>query len=328
MNDRDALAAEFETHRVHLRAVAYRMLGSTSDAEDAVQEAWLRLSRSHATEIGNLGGWLTTVVARVCLDMLRSRKSRREQYVGLDLPEAVDSATAEARGSATGQDAAARARTDPEAAAMLAESVGQALLVVLESLSPVERVVFILHDTFGVPFAEIAPVVGRTPAATKKLASRARGRVRAEPAEPAEPADPAGEPAASGAAAGTGINLAGHRRVVEAFLNAVRVGDVDTLLHVLAPDVVRHADPAAVPVGAATRVRGIDSVVEETRHFAARAQIAELVLVDGAPGLVVAHEGRPLLVVTFSVEQDRITAYDVIADPARLAGLTLAVLDD
>jgi RNA polymerase sigma factor (sigma-70 family) len=314
MNDRDALAAEFETHRAHLRAVAYRMLGSAGEAEDAVQEAWLRLGRADAAEIGNLRGWLTTVVARVCLDLLRSRKSRREHYVGLDLPEAAHPGAA--TGPAADRDAAARARTDPEESVMLAESVGQALLVVLESLSPVERVVFILHDTFGVPFAEIAPVVGRTPAATKKLASRARGKVRSEPDDTAAPTRV------------PGADLARHRRVVEAFLNAVRVGDVDTLLHVLAPGVVRTADPAALPVGAATRVSGIESVIEETRHFAARAQAAELVLVDGAPGLVVAHEGRPFLAVTFTIDQNQITAYDVVADPARLAGLALAVLDE
>ena len=287
MDERDALTARFQEQRGHLRAVAYRMLGSSSDAEDAVQEAWLRLDRVDAGSLDNLAGWLRTVVTRICLDMLRSRRSRREDLTG-DVPEPA------------GDD-------HPEEEALRADSVSRALLVVLNTLEPAERVAFVLHDMFAVPFDQIAPVLERTPVATKKLASRARHKVRGTPAVP--PAD-----------------LARQQRVVAAFLAAARAGDLDAILAVLAPDVVRRADPAALPPGAATEVRGARPVAEGTVLLAGRARLAEPALVDGVVGAVVAPGGRLLFAVTFTVEDDRITAYDVIADPDRLRRLNLAVL--
>jgi RNA polymerase sigma-70 factor (ECF subfamily) len=282
----------FEQHRPHLRAVALRMLGSAAEAEDAVQEAWLRFSRADTSGVHNITGWLTTVVARVSLDALRDRASRREQPAGWELPEAPDG---------TGP--------DPQEEAELADSVGRALLVVLDRLAPAERVAFVLHDVFGLGFAEIGPVLSRSTGAAKKLASRARRKVRVP--KDALPAD-----------------LTGHRRVVETFLDAVRRADLDALLAVLAPDVVRRADPVSLRPGAAAVVRGAREVAAEARALSPqRARHAEPALVDGAMGVVVAPGGRLRAALVFTIVDGLITAYEVIADPARLAGLDVAVLD-
>ncbi|MGH3786670.1 MAG: sigma-70 family RNA polymerase sigma factor [Pseudonocardiaceae bacterium] len=293
MDEHEGLAKRFETHRSHLRAVAYRMLGSPSEADDAVQEAWLRLSRVDVSGVENLAGWLRTVVSRVCLDMLRSRKSRREEPVG---QQVLDQITDAGHGS------------DPEHEVLLVDSVGRALLVVLDTLAPAERIAFVLHDMFAVPFDQIAPILGRSPIATKKLASRARHRVH-------------GTPAVAGA------ELARHRHIVDAFLAAARGGDINALLAVLAPDVVRRADRAALPSGVATEVRGAQAVAEETVVFGRRSQFAQPALVNGAVGVVVAPRGRLLLALTVTIEGDKIAEFDVIADAARLQQLDLAVLD-
>jgi RNA polymerase sigma factor (sigma-70 family) len=281
----DELAAEFEAERGRLHGLAYRMLGSAAEADDAVQEAWLRLNR--VDSVDNLAAWLTTVVSRVCLDVLRSRKARREDPFEV-LPEPA-------------------AGADPAAEVELADSVGRALLVVLDALGPAERIAFVLHDLFAVPFDRIAPVLDRTPVAAKKLASRARQRVRGT--SPLPPAD-----------------LARHRRVVDAFLAAARGGDLGSLLEVLAPDVVRRADAAALPAGAAREVRGARTVAEETQVFGKRARFAEAALVDGAVGVVVAPRGRLLLAMAVTVEGERVASYEVIADPARLAALRVTLL--
>ncbi len=292
MDEPDVLAERFEAWRGRLRAVAYRLLGSAGEAEDAVQEAWLRLGRTDVGDVGNLDGWLRTVVTRICLDMLRARTARREELTG---PPAFDEISAPAEGG------------HPEDEAVRADSVSRALLVVLDRLEPAERVAFVLHDMFAVPFGQIAPLVERTPAATKKLASRARGKVRGTPAVPA-------------------ADLARHRRVVAAFLAAARAGDLTAILAVLAPDVVRRADPATLPPGGATELRGARSVAEGTLVLGGRARFAELALVNGTVGAVLAPGGRLLAALTFTVEDDKITAYDVIGDPARLGRLSLAVL--
>ena len=292
MDEHDWLAQRFEEHRTHLRAVAYRMLGSLSEADDAVQETWLRLERVEADRLDNLAGWLRTVVTRICLDMLRSRRSRREdlteQQVFDQVPEPVHGSR-------------------PEEQALLADSVSRALLVVLDTLDPGERIAFVLHDMFAVPFDQIAPIVERSTDATKKLASRARRKVRGTPVIPA-------------------AELARQRRVVTAFLTAARAGDLAGILAVLAPDVVRRADASALPPGAAAVVRGARAVAEGTAALAHRSQVAEPALVNGTVGVVVAPRGRLLFVLTFLVEDDRITEYEVIADPARLRRLDLAVL--
>jgi RNA polymerase sigma factor (sigma-70 family) len=281
----------FEEHRPHLRAVALRLLGSAAEAEDAVQETWLRFSRADTSDVHNLPGWLTTVVSRVSLDALRSRAARREQPAGWELPEPR-----------------AAAGPDPQEEAELADSVGRALLVVLDRLAPAERVAFVLHDVFGLAFAEIGPVLSRSPDATKKLASRARQKVRVP--EDALPAD-----------------LAGHRRVVETFLDAVRRADLDALLAVLAPDVVRRADPISLRPGAAAVVRGAAEVAAEARGLSQqRARHAEPALVDGTVGAIVAPRGQLVAALVFTIEAGRITSYEVIADPARLAGLDVALL--
>lgn len=284
---RDQPADRFEAHRAHLRAVAYRMLGSLPEAEDAVQETWLRLSRIDAAQVDNLAAWLRTVVSRVCLDVLRHRRANREDAVG-HLPETP-------------------ADDDPAMEAVLADSVGRALLVVLDTLTPAERVAFVLHDTFAVPFDRIAPIVGRTTATTKKLASRARLKVR-------------------GAGSLPEAELGRQRQVVDAFLAAARLGDFDALIAVLDPDVVRRADPVALPPGAATEVRGAPAVARETVALTANAHHAEPALVDGGVGIVVAPRGRLLLALTVTVRHDRITAYEVIADPARLHRLAITAL--
>jgi RNA polymerase sigma-70 factor (ECF subfamily) len=291
VNDHDWLAERFEAHRPHLRAVAYRMLGSASEADDAVQEAWLRLDRADTSEVENLGGWLTTVVARLCLDMLRARTSRREEPVGAHLPDPI----------ASPQDG-----IDPEQEALLAEGIGLALLVVLDTLTPAERVAFVLHDMFAMPFDQVAAVVGRSPAAAKMLASRARRRVQGTAAVP----DP---------------DLTRQRAVVDAFLAASRGGDFDALLAVLDPAVVVRADRAAVLAGADREVRGAPAVADT---FSGRARLARPALVDGAAGAVWAPGGRPRVVFAFTIAGGRIVEIDLLADPERLRQLDLAVLDD
>lgn len=293
MDERDLLAERFEAQRGQLRTVAYRMLGSLSEADDAVQEAWLRLGRVDTGKVDNLAGWLRKVVTRICLDMLRSRRSRRENLTGQQvLDQALDAVES----------------SNPEDEALLADSVSRALLVVLDTLPPAERVAFVLHDMFAVPFDEIAPIVERTPVATKKLASRARRKVQGTPVVPA-------------------AELARHRRVVSAFLAAARAGDLTGILAVLAPGVVRRADPAALPPSAAAELHGSRAVAEGTVVLARRSQFAELALVNGAVGLVVAPRGQLLAALTFAIDDDKIAEYEVIADPARLQQLHLAVLD-
>jgi RNA polymerase sigma-70 factor (ECF subfamily) len=289
MEQHDLLAERFEEHRTRLRAVAYRMLGSASEADDAVQEAWLRLSRSDSSGVDNLGGWLTTVVARVCLTMLQSRRSRREELVGSHLPEPV----------ASPEDGG-----DPEHEALLADSVGLALLVVLDTLAPAERLAFVLHDMFAVPFDEIAPIVGRSPAAARQLASRARRRVQG--------------------AAPTDGDLNRRREVVDAFLAASRRGDFDALLAVLDPEVVLRSDHAAVKTGASKEVRGAAAVAGT---FSGRARTAQLALIDGAPGAVWAPGGKPRVVIGFTMAGGKIVAIDLLADPERLRQLDLFVID-
>jgi RNA polymerase sigma-70 factor, ECF subfamily len=294
MEEQEWLAARFEAHRSHLRGVAYRMLGSRSEADDAVQEAWLRLSRSGTSGVENLGGWLTTIVARVCLDMLRGRKSRHEEPVGPHVPEPI-----------AGRDG----ETDPEHEALLAESVGLALLVVLEKLAPAERVAFVLHDMFDLPFDEIAPIVGRSPTAARQLASRARRRVR-------------------GGAAVSDADLTRQRDVVDAFLAASRDGDFDALVAVLDPDVVVRAHLAAIPVDAPSEVRAAPAVAKRAFAFSGRARFAQAALVNGAVGIVVAPRGRLSTVLGFTIAGGKIVEIDVIADAGRLRQLDLAVLGD
>jgi RNA polymerase sigma-70 factor (ECF subfamily) len=291
MDERDWLAERFEEHRGRLRAVAYRMLGSLSEADDAVQEAWLRLSRSDADEIENLGGWLTTVVGRVSLNMLRSRDSRREQPLGVHVPEPiVDRADG----------------TDPEHEALVADSVGLALLVVLETLSPAERLAFVLHDIFAVPFDEIAPIVDRSPEAARQLASRARRRVRAENTVP-------------------DADLDAQREVVEAFLAAAREGDFDRLVAVLDPDVVLRADFGAA---ASREVRGATAVIGQATFYSQLGLEMKPALINGAVGVVTTRDGRPFSVGGFTVSHGRIVEMDWLADPVRLRELDLTILDD
>lgn len=286
MDDSDWLAERFEANRTHLRAVAYRMLGSSSEADDAVQEAWIRLSRSDTSEVRNLGGWLTTVVARVCLDMLRSRKSRREESLDTYLSEPVDS-------------------LDPEREALLADSVGPALLVVLDTLAPAERLAFVLHDMFDVPFDEIATIVGRSPAAARQLASRARRRIQ-------------------GADTVADADQSLRRRVVDAFLKASREGDFDALLALLDPNVVLRADQATVRTGADPEVRGARAVAQT---FSGRARHARLALVDGAAGAVWSVAGRPRVVFGFTIAEGKIVGIELLADPDHLSRLDLVPLD-
>ena len=296
MDENDWLAQRFEEHRTHMRAVAYRMLGSIGEADDAVQEAWLRFSRSNTSGVQNLGGWLTKVVSRVCLDMLRSRRSRREEPLGQPpggrMPELIVS-----HGDGI----------DPEHEALLADSVGPALLVVLETLAPAERLAFVLHDMFSVSFEEIAPIVGRFPTAARQLASRARRRVQ-------------------GAATSPGADLTRQREVVDAFLAAARGGDFEALFAVLDPDVVLRADSGAVPVGAPSEVRGAAAVAN--RAAKGRARAARPALVNGEVGVVVAPRGRLLMVLGFTISNGRIVEIDAIGDPERLSQLDLALLDD
>jgi RNA polymerase sigma-70 factor (ECF subfamily) len=291
MDERNRLAQQFEEHRGHLRAVAYKMLGSLSEADDAVQESWLRLSRSDASEVENLRAWLTTVVARVSLNVLRSRRTRREEPLDVRVPDPV----------VTRDDG-----TQPEHEALLADSVGLALLVVLDTLGPAERLAFVLHDMFGVPFEEIAEMVDRSPAAARQLASRARRRVQ-------------------GAAPVPDADLAAQRRVVDAFFAAARDGDFDALVAVLHPDVVSRGDGGP---GASAVVRGARQVAARALTFARLAPFVRPALVNGAAGAVVAPRGEPFSVMGFTVVGGRIVEIDAITDPERLRALDLAVLDD
>ncbi|MFI0467983.1 sigma-70 family RNA polymerase sigma factor [Saccharopolyspora sp. 5N102] len=292
MDEKDFLADRFEAHRGHLRAVAYRMLGSLSEADDAVQEAWLRLSRSDSAEIENLGGWLTTVVGRVCLNMLRARTARREEPLDVHVPDPIIS----------GPDA-----ITPEHEALLADSVGLALLVVLETLTPAERLAFVLHDLFAVPFDEIAPIVGRTSTATRKLASRARGRVQ-------------------GAAPAPDADLAQQREVVDAFLAAARAGDFDALLAVLDPDVVVRTDGGSLRPSVMRR--GAKEVAGGAVVFAQLAEATRPALVNGAPGAVAISDGRPISLAAFTVARGKVVELNILADPDRLRRLDLAFLED
>ncbi|RDH77878.1 RNA polymerase subunit sigma-70 [Mycolicibacterium moriokaense] len=290
MTEMEEPVHEFEEHRSHLRAVAYRMLGSLPEAEDAVQEAWLRMRRADVGEVRNPRGWLTTVVAHICLDMLRARGARPEQP--LDEAAAAHLPSAEA--------------VDPEQQAVLADSVGVALLVILQRLSPAERLAFVLHDMFDLPFAEIAPIVGRSENTAAQLAARARRRVRGRTPQPAP-------------------DLVGQRRLVEAFLAAARGGDFGSLLSALDDDVVLRVDAAAA--GSAITVRGARAVATNARAFSANARFAAPALVDGAVGIVVAPGGELALVLRFTVVGDKISEIDIEADPVRLRSLDLAVLD-
>ncbi len=292
MSESKVLGERFEENRTHLQAVAFRMLGSLSEADDAVQETWLRLRRSDTTDIENLGGWLTTVVARVCLDLLRARKSRSEEPLGALGPNPANLG-------------------DPERETLLADSVGLALLVVLETLAPVERLAFVLHDMFGLPFDEIAPIVGRSPTAARQLASRARRRVQG--------ADKVPE-----------VDRARQREIVEAFLVAIRGGDLGALLAILDPDVVLRSDAGASPSGAPREIRGSRAVTDAvllTKATRIGARSARAVLVDGAVGVVVAPRGRLLGVIGLNIARGRIIELDLIADPARLFRLELAILE-
>ena len=292
MTESEFLAAQFEEHRTRMRAVAYRMLGSLSEADDAVQEAWVRLSGVDADEVENLGGWLTTVVARVSLNMLRSRRTRREEPFDVRMPEPiVDRADG----------------TDPEHEALLGDSVGLAMLIVLETLNPAERLAFVLHDMFALPFEEIAPIVDRSPAATRQLASRARRRVQ-------------------GGRAAPDADLDTQREVLGAFLAASREGNFEALLEVLDPDVTLRADPDAVAIGSARIVRGSENVARQAFAFSRLDLEVRPVLVNGAPGTVTLRDGRPFAVAGFTIRNGRIAEMDVYADAGLLSRLDLALL--
>ena len=300
MDDEIWLVESFESHRSHLRAVAYRMLGSDSETDDALQEAWLRLSRADTSDVNNLGGWLTTVVARVCLDMLRSRRTRREEPLNDSAPDVT-------AGQAAG--------TDPEREAVLADSIGPALLVVLDTLTPPERLAFVLHDMFAVPFDEIAPIVERSPAAARQLASRARRRVQ-------------------GADAATDADRGRRHEVVSAFVAAARDGDFDELLVLLDPDVVLRADATTVEAAKANQAAGAPTVSSllrgaspVARAFAGRARAAQPALIDGTPGAVWAPGGQPRAVFDFTIIDGRIVAIELLADPEHLGQLEITILD-
>lgn len=291
MNEHAWLAEQFEANRAHLQAVAYRMLGSLAEADDAVQESWFRLSRSATGEIANLGGWLTTVVARICLDMLRSRNARREESLEATVPESI----------ASREDG-----IDPEQEALLADSIGLALLVVLNTLKPAERLAFVLHDIFALPFDEIAPLVERSETATKQLASRARRRVRGE--SMVKDAD-----------------LAANRTVIDAFLAAARGGDFNALLTVLDPEIVFRIDATTSPRGLAREIHGAQAVA---RQFSGRAQGFRTALVNGSVALIVAPHGRLFLVLVLTIKHGRLAEIEAVADPTRLRQFDLAILDD
>jgi RNA polymerase sigma-70 factor (ECF subfamily) len=291
MDDQDWLAERFEANRSHLRGVAFRMLGSFTEADDAVQEAWIRLSRTDTSHVDNLRAWLTTVVGRVCLHMLRSRRTRREASLETHLPDPILSP---------------EAGISPEQEALLGDSVGLALLVVLDSLTPAERVAFVLHDVFAVPFDEIAPIVGRTPTAARQLASRARRRVRGAPVPD--------------------VDLDGQWAVVDAFLAASRAGDFERLLAVLDPEVVLRSDGGVTRRGLTALLRGAQAVAQGAMTFRRLAETSTRLLVNGLPGGVVwAPDGRPFAVVAMTVKGGRIVLMDVVADPDRLGRLDLTV---
>jgi RNA polymerase sigma factor (sigma-70 family) len=301
MDEHEWLAKEFEGHRTRLRAVAYRMLGSLSEADDAVQETWLRLSRSDSDSVDNLAAWLTTVVGRICLNMLRSRKSRREDTLEAHGPEPVPSD---------------EARADPENETILADSVGVALLVVLDTLDPAERLAFVLHDLFGAPFDEIAPIVDRSPAAARQLASRARRRVRQAGAAPRHGVSP-------------------ERKMIDAFLAASRDGDFEALLTLLAPDVVLRADRTAIAAAAGRQAEGAPALSDEVHGpravadiFSGRAQAAQPALIDGAVGVVWAPGGNLRAAWTFTIVHGKVAAIDISADPEQLGRLDVTILDD
>ena len=292
----EKLAEQFEVHRPHVRAVAYRMLGSVSEAEDAAQEAWIRLSRTDVSGVDNLRGWLTTVVARVCLDMLRARTSRREDPLDVHVPDPIVE-RAESRGG-----------TGPEADAMLADSVGLALLVVLEKLEPAERLAFVLHDVFGMAFEEIAPVVDRSVVATRQLASRARRRVQ-------------------GQAPTSETDLRKQRRVVEAFLAAVQNGDFEALVTVLDPEIVLRADGGAVK-GMSRFVRGAQAVMAQAAAFSKLGLSSQVALVNGNIGVVSRlPDGRVLSVIGFTIADGKVVEMDILADPDRLNRLDLSAIE-
>jgi RNA polymerase sigma factor (sigma-70 family) len=288
LEEPSGLAERFEAHRSRLHAVAFRMLGSLAEADDAVQETWLRLSRAQVGQVENLGGWLTTVAARVCLDILRARAARKEEPLD---PAQISAISDPSR------------RVDPEHEALTADAVGLALLVVLDRLTPAERTAFVLHDMFDVPFAEIASIVGRSPVAAKKLASRARTRVRGGTVQHSD--------------------LARRSEIVEAFLAAAREGDLQALLVLLDPDVVRRADRWVTP---ATELRGARGVAEGTlRYIRTATRFARPALIDGDPGLVVAPHGRLRIALTIHIENAKITEIDVIGEPSRLAALAIGL---
>ena len=308
MTDSDLLAEAFEKHRDHLRAVAYRLLGSMTDADDAVQDTWLRLTGSDTSEVENLGGWLTTVVARVSLNMLRSRRHRNEEPVGDSWPGAAEAAARDGAAAASGRPGPPG---DPEDEAVLADSVGLALLVVLDTLTPAERLAFVLHDMFAMPFTEVAAVLGRSTDATRQLASRARRRVR-------------GVPSSDHAA-----DLARQREVAAAFLTAARGGDISALVALLDSEVTLTADAASVPAGRPAVLQGADLVARGAVLASARAGHSQLALVNGSVGIVWAPAGRLQVVLALTVSAERrITAIDVIADPDRLRRVQVAVLPD
>jgi RNA polymerase sigma-70 factor (ECF subfamily) len=291
MNEQDWLAERFEPHRTHLRAVSYRMLGSLSEADDAVQEAWLRFSGADTSQVDDLGAWLTTVVARICLNTLRSRTARREEPIDPHVPDPIISAP--------------RA-LDPEDEALIADSVGLALLVVLDTLAPAERIAFVLHDVFDVPFAQIAPIIDRSQAATRQLASRARRRLRTTPTPEA--------------------SIAEQWELVDAFLAAARDGDFDALLTVLDPDVVRRADAGATGPGGPGILRGARAVASAALSVARFGYVGRRALVNGAPGVVTFAGDEPFAVLGFTVARGKIVELNILADPARLRQLDLTVL--
>jgi RNA polymerase sigma factor (sigma-70 family) len=292
MNDQDWLAERFETDRAHLRGIAFRMLGSLTEADDAVQEAWMRLSRTDTSDVENLKAWLTTVVGRVCLNMLRSRKTRREASLETHLPDPILSP---------------EAGVDPEQEALLGDSVGLAMLVVLDALTPAERVAFVLHDVFGVPFDEIAPIVGRTPAAARQLASRSRRRVQGAPVPD--------------------VDLDGQWAVVNAFLAAARNGDFERLVAILDPDVVLRSDGGAARPDLVSLVHGASRVAGQAMAFRRFTETATRILVNGTPGGIAwSPDGSPFAVLALTVKGGRIVAIDILADPDRLRELDLTVV--
>jgi len=288
----DLAEADFQEYRPQLRAVAYRMLGSLSEADDAVQETWLRMSRSDMSEVENWRAWLTTVVTRICLDMLRARSARREYPLDVHVPDPIVTPVED----------------DPEQHALLADSIGLALLVVLDTLSPAERIAFVLHDIFAVPYDQVGPMLDRSPAAAKQLASRARRRLRGSPS------------------AGNAVDPARQRAVADAFNSASRDGDFEGLLAVLDPDVVLRADTGDGPLGPAFLIRGAAAVATQAESYAGMARFAHRVLVNGAPGYLIAPNRKPFAVIAIATRDDKITEIDILADPARLSRMNLTAL--